>query len=174
MICRIRRGGVTGIELRLPSGVKGVRRKHNGGNPLKLLLITSLVLAATASVTFAQQTPPPTTMPSTPPVAQSQPVLPLTPVPEVMMPPGNEPSAPGHDALPPRPPGPIDAGWKGHGEHRPPPPPSKAAHFRIEDGETKIDVKCADDEPTKVCSDVLMQIIDKLSPSSDGQDDERE
>ncbi|MFF2319505.1 hypothetical protein ACFVTJ_00475 [Agrobacterium sp. NPDC058088] len=45
----------------------------------------------------------------------------------------------------------------------PPPPPSKAAHFWIEDGERKIDVKCADDEPMKACADIMMQIIDKMN-----------
>lgn len=69
--------------------------------------------------------------------------------------PANKPATPGGDASPP-------------------PPPSKAAHFWIEDGQTKIDVKCADDEPTKVCADVLMKIMDKLSPSSDAQDDEQD
>lgn len=43
------------------------------------------------------------------------------------------------------------------------PPPSKGAHFRLEQGETKIDIKCADDEPMKACSDILMQLIDKIN-----------
>ncbi|MGQ8633039.1 hypothetical protein ACUTJJ_16340, partial [Agrobacterium sp. DKPNP3] len=58
-----------------------------------------------------------------------------------------------------------EAGWRDgpHGKRMPPPPPSKAAHFRIEDGERKIDVKCADDEPMKACADIMMQIIDKMN-----------
>jgi hypothetical protein len=43
-----------------------------------------------------------------------------------------------------------------------PPPPSKAAHFRIEQGDNAIDVKCADDEPMRACSDIAMQFLDRL------------
>ncbi|MEZ2131337.1 MULTISPECIES: hypothetical protein [unclassified Sinorhizobium] len=50
--------------------------------------------------------------------------------------------------------------------HPPLPPPSKAARFRIEDGDVKIDIKCADDEPTKVCADLLLQTLDRLEGSS--------
>src|SRR6266481_3689457 len=38
-----------------------------------------------------------------------------------------------------------------------PPPPSKAAHFRIEQGDNAIDVKCADEEPMRACSDIAMR-----------------
>ena len=55
-----------------------------------------------------------------------------------------------------------------------PPPPSKAAHFRVENGDTKIDIKCADDEPTKVCAEVLLQLIDKLAAPADSTDDQRD
>ncbi len=58
-------------------------------------------------------------------------------------------------------------GFRGFRGHRPPPPPpSKAAHFRIEDGNTRIDLKCAEDEPMKVCADLLLQVMDRLQ----GQD----
>lgn len=71
------------------------------------------------------------------------------------------------DAPPPPPPhpGPKDAGPGEDGPrgHMPPPPPSKGAHFRLEQGDIKIDVKCADDEPMKACSDILMQLIDKIN-----------
>jgi hypothetical protein len=53
-----------------------------------------------------------------------------------------------------------------HGRWMPPPSRSKAAHFSIVDGNTKINIKCADDEPTKVCADLLLQILDKLSSPS--------
>ncbi|TCU28381.1 hypothetical protein EV131_102213 [Rhizobium laguerreae] len=56
-------------------------------------------------------------------------------------------------------------GFRGFRGHRPP-PPSKAAHFRIEDGNTRIDLKCAEDEPMKACADLLLQVIDRLQ----GQD----
>lgn len=46
--------------------------------------------------------------------------------------------------------------------HRPPPPPPKAAHFRIEHGDTAVDIKCADDEPMKACADFTLQLLDKL------------
>jgi hypothetical protein len=45
----------------------------------------------------------------------------------------------------------------------PPPPPSKGAHFIFERGDARIDVKCADDEPMKVCADITLQMLDKLS-----------
>jgi hypothetical protein len=43
-----------------------------------------------------------------------------------------------------------------------PPPPSKAAHFRVEQGDNGIDVKCADDEPMRACADITMQLLDRL------------
>ena len=49
--------------------------------------------------------------------------------------------------------------YRGH--HRGP-PPSKAARFRIEDGDTRIDLKCAEDEPMKACADLLLQVMDRL------------
>jgi hypothetical protein len=56
-----------------------------------------------------------------------------------------------------------DMGFRGFRGHRPPPPPpSKAAHFRIEDGNTQIDLKCAEDEPMKACADLLLQVMDRL------------
>jgi hypothetical protein len=74
----------------------------------------------------------------------------------------------GDDAAPtPPPPGPGR-----HGDHgprggrdgdRPPPPPSKAAHIRLEKGDFKLDLKCDDDEPMKTCSDIAMQLLDKVA-----------
>lgn len=55
----------------------------------------------------------------------------------------------------------YDRGFRGFHGHRPP-PPSKAAHFRIEDGDTRIDLKCAEDEPMKACADLLLQVMDRL------------
>jgi hypothetical protein len=45
--------------------------------------------------------------------------------------------------------------------HRPP-PPSKAAHFRFRKGDAVVDIKCADDEPTKSCVDAGSALLDKL------------
>ena len=39
---------------------------------------------------------------------------------------------------------------------------NKAAHIRIEDGDAAIDVKCADDDTTKACAEVTLQILDKV------------
>jgi hypothetical protein len=44
----------------------------------------------------------------------------------------------------------------------PPPPPPKGAHLRIEQGENLVDLKCADDEPTRACADVAMTFLDRL------------
>ncbi|WP_160003551.1 hypothetical protein [Rhizobium sp. 18055] len=127
------------------------------------LLLSSLALTVLAGSAFAQQPPAPPPG-AEPPVADQQ----LAPPP----PPGgpdamNAPRAPRDLAdAPRRGPGHGEFGLRGH-RPPPPPPPSKAAHFRIEDGDTKIDIKCADDEPTKACADLLLQVIDKLgSPSS--------
>ncbi len=57
-------------------------------------------------------------------------------------------------------------GFRGFRGHHPPPPLSKAAHFRIEDGNTRIDLQCAEDEPMKACADLLLQVMDRLQ----GQD----
>lgn len=108
---------------------------------MKKLVIAGAAFLIAAGSSFAQQPPPP---------------------------PGPADAGSRADAPPPPPPpgpgGPREAGWRDgpHGK-RMPPPPSKAAHFRIEDGERKIDVKCADDEPMKACSDILMQLIDKIN-----------
>ncbi|MER2279928.1 hypothetical protein ABS771_22865 [Methylobacterium brachiatum] len=44
----------------------------------------------------------------------------------------------------------------------PPPPPPKGAHFRLERGDTRIDVKCADEDSMKACADITLQLVDKL------------
>jgi hypothetical protein len=63
-------------------------------------------------------------------------------------------------------PGPEAGGPPGgprRGPDAPPPPPAKAAHFRLERGETALDVKCADDEPMKACADLTLQMLDRLA-----------
>jgi hypothetical protein len=42
------------------------------------------------------------------------------------------------------------------------PSPSKGAHFRLQDGDAAVDVKCAEDEPMKLCADITLQILEKL------------
>jgi len=138
---------------------------------MKSLIVTGLAVAALTTSAFAQ-TAAPQPAPPAPPAAQEKVnPPPHSVVPEVMNEANETPPAPmpGRDAPPPPPPGHREDGMRGH--HRPP-PPSKAAHFRIEDGRTKIDVKCADDEPTKVCADTLMQIIDKLGGGASARSDD--
>ena len=56
--------------------------------------------------------------------------------------------------------------WRGGPDRNgpPPPPPSKAAHFKIERGDIKVDVKCADDEPLAVCADMTLKMIEAITP----------
>jgi hypothetical protein len=42
-------------------------------------------------------------------------------------------------------------------------PPTKGAHIILQDGDAIVDVKCADDEPMKVCADITLQILEKLA-----------
>jgi hypothetical protein len=85
-------------------------------------------------------------------------------------PPPGGPPAPGMKAPPPPPPpggpeamddgpgGPPPSG--GPRSHRP--PPSKAAHFRLEHGDIVVDVKCADEESMKACADFTLQMLDRV------------
>ncbi len=47
----------------------------------------------------------------------------------------------------------------------PPAPPSKAAHFHVEQSDNGVDVKCADEEPMRACADITMQLLDRLGIS---------
>ncbi len=73
-------------------------------------------------------------------------------------PPSAGPRSPAPQAAPSPPPPPAGP----RREEGPLPPPSKAAHFRVEQGDNGIDVKCADDEPTRACADIAMQFLDRL------------
>ncbi|MBY5440580.1 hypothetical protein [Rhizobium leguminosarum] len=140
---------------------------------MQRLLLSGLALAALTGTAFAQQPPAPPSA-GTPPVAGDPASPPPPPSPsasdddERMMGepdarPGDRPDYRWHGRR-------GDMGFRGDGGfrgHRPlPPPPSKAAHFRIEDGNTQIDLKCAEDEPMKACADLLLQVMDRLQ----GQD----
>ena len=46
--------------------------------------------------------------------------------------------------------------------HHPAPPP-KGARFRFSRGDNTIDVRCADDEPTRACVDATVTLLDKLN-----------
>ncbi|API51170.1 hypothetical protein HFO42_04750 [Rhizobium leguminosarum] len=136
---------------------------------MQRFLLSGLALAALAGTAFAQQPPAPPSA-GTPPVV-GDPASPPPPPPnpsasdddERMMGepdarPGDRPDYRWHGRR-------GDMGFRGFRGHRPP-PPSKAAHFRIEDRNTRIDLKCAEDEPMKACADLLLQVMDRLQ----GQD----
>ncbi|MEN5300451.1 hypothetical protein ABE530_19310 [Brucella sp. TWI559] len=70
---------------------------------------------------------------------------------------------------PPRPPAPPEAGAPG----TPPPPPphggprsapDKSAHIRVEDKGYKVDVKCAEDQSTIECAEVVYKLLDRIGP----------
>lgn len=118
---------------------------------MKLLLITAAVLSLSTNLTFAQETPNP--------------------------PPNPPPKAEG-DRLPNAPsPGPREPGGDRDGDEwrmRPmadrPPPRERGARFRIENGRTTIDLRCADGEPTKDCADLLLQVLDRLQRGTSSED----
>lgn len=127
---------------------------------MKRFLLAGLALSALAGTAIAQTPPPP------PPQGAEQ----AAPSPDDAAPPRVD-ADDNDDAAPPPPPPPRDAREHGHMRpegHRPPPPPppSRAAHFHIKTGDTKIDVKCAENEPMKVCADLLLQILDRVERSS--------
>jgi hypothetical protein len=85
---------------------------------------------------------------------------------------GPRPSAPAA-APSPQPGGPITAGQApqppaGGQRTEGPPPPSKAAHFRIEQGDNAIDVKCADEEPMRACADAVPRQTRDHASADDG------
>lgn len=119
-----------------------------------ILSVSAAALVLSAAASFAQQpsdAPPP--------------------------PPDNTTAAP--ESSPPAPQaGPSDEGrpradWRRERmrDRRSLPPPSKAAHFFVQDGDVKIRIKCADDEPTKVCADLLLQMLDRLEGSASSRGD---
>ncbi|MBN9028863.1 MAG: hypothetical protein BGO05_28495 [Rhizobiales bacterium 63-7] len=127
---------------------------------MKRFLLAGLALSALAGTAIAQTTPPP------PPQGAEQ----AAPSPDDAPPPRVD-ADDNDDAAPPPPPPPREAREHGHMRpegHRPPPPPppSRAAHFHIKTGDTKIDVKCAENEPMKVCADLLLQILDRVERSN--------
>jgi hypothetical protein len=131
---------------------------------MRYLVLPILASLALGTAALAQADAPP---PSVGTPAQTG----AAPPPPPPLPPGDQMD----DAdAPPPPPG-ADLGGPpkgpkgppgGPGMRRPPPPPpSKAAHFRMRQGPLEIDAKCADDEPTKVCVDGILMLMDKLGPS---------
>jgi len=129
---------------------------------MQRLLLSGLALAASAAPASAQQ--PPAPPPAGEPPAANEPASPPAPDDERVMRHGadeqsrDRPDYRWHGSR-------GDMGFRDYRGHRLP-PPSKAARFQIEDGNTRIDLKCAEDEPTKVCADLLLQVMDRLQ----GQD----
>jgi hypothetical protein len=54
-----------------------------------------------------------------------------------------------------------------------PPPPERGARIHVENGRTRVDLRCADSDSTKECADALVQILDRLqsAPPRDRDDD---
>ena len=85
-------------------------------------------------------------------------------------PPGGRTRAPEMGAPPPPPAvrdreGEADAPPPPRGARREGSPPMRGAHFRVEQGESAVDVKCADDEPMRACADITMQLLDRAMSS---------
>ncbi|MBB5573287.1 hypothetical protein QD357_04670 [Rhizobium sp. BR 317] len=119
-----------------------------------ILSIAALTVLFSAGVGFAQQAP----NTATPTQPAQQPAQ--QPTQSETAPPANSPQPPtmgqrrpDDDAMR----GDWHRGMMGHR-----PMMSKAARFRIESGDVKIDIKCAEDEPMKACADELNQILDRL------------
>ena len=90
-------------------------------------------------------------------MAQTAAPPPPPPADESAMPNGPPPGPDADEAGPRGPKGPPG----GPGLRRPP-PPSKAAHFRLRRGDMEVDAKCADDEPTKGCVDAVILLMDRM------------
>ena len=115
-----------------------------------ILSVATVIMALSAGATLAQQ---PSDAPSPAPNALA---------PE--SPPPAQQAAPPSDEDRPR------SDWhRAHGE-RPMAYP-RAARFYVQDGDVKIRMKCAEDEPTKVCADLLLQMLDRLEGSSSSRGD---
>ena len=129
---------------------------------MKKLMIAGLALAVLTGGALAQNAAPAT--PAVPaPVAAPEPKAPPPPLPgaEAAMDdagPGTPPPPPPGGPRGNRPPPPPPGAFRGP----PPPPPSRAAHFRLERGDSALDVKCAEDEPMKACADIALQMLDRL------------
>jgi hypothetical protein len=48
--------------------------------------------------------------------------------------------------------------------HRPP-PSERGARIHVENGRTRVDLRCANSDSTKECADALVQILDRLQTS---------
>ncbi|MEN3150152.1 hypothetical protein ABCW43_22885 [Neorhizobium sp. IRAMC:178] len=125
----------------------------------RLLITAAAVLSLSANLSLAQETP--NASPGAPPQAE-------------------------RDRAPNASPGPREPGADRDGDEWRMAPMAdrrplreRGARFRIENGRTTIDLRCADGEPTKDCADLLLQVLDRLergrsSDDSDSRDDGRD
>jgi hypothetical protein len=116
----------------------------------RIIALAGVAALLSGTVAFAQTPPPPPGGPRPGPEAGAPPPPP---------PPGGPRRGPDADAPPPPPGGPQ----RSPDGLPPPPPPPKGAHFILERGDARIDVKCAGDDPTKACADITLQMLDKLT-----------
>ena len=144
---------------------------------MNILLAYSYALCPLTSVSFAQQPPAPPTNPAAKQAQPPQPVLSLTPVPEVINSPANESSATETRCSPHRD---LQAQEKQnsadmmviahhHRLHRRRPP-----IFGSRTARRKSMLHARITSRPKSVRMFLMKIMDKLSPSSDAQDDEQD
>ncbi|HYZ63745.1 MAG TPA: hypothetical protein VE650_14950 [Acetobacteraceae bacterium] len=84
------------------------------------------------------------------------------------------PGSPGGPGFPPGPPGFGEReGHGGFGEHEGHGPgmhmmrhPPRSAVFAFRRGETRVFIKCSDDEPTRACVDAASALLDKLGSTA--------
>ncbi|RMI26003.1 hypothetical protein EBE87_06375 [Pseudoroseomonas wenyumeiae] len=115
------------------------------------MLGAGLVMMGATGVALAQAPQPPA---GAPPATEAAPPPP--------------PGGPGMHRPGMRGPGPMGGFGMMHGPgpHRfgpPPPPPSKAASFNFRNGDMRIHIRCAEDEPMQNCVNAASALIDKVS-----------
>lgn len=69
----------------------------------------------------------------------------------------------------PKPPAPPEASAPGTPPPPPPhvgprPAPDKSAHIRVEDKGYKVDVKCAEDQSTVECAEIVYKLLERVGP----------
>jgi hypothetical protein len=120
-----------------------------------LMLGAGMILMGAAGAAVAQNAPPPA------PAPQAQADMPPPP-------PGGPgmrgPGMRGHG-------GPGMMGMRGPGgpemgPHHFGPPPSKAASFAIERGDTRIRIRCAENEPMQACVNAASALLDKVNAAT--------
>ena len=123
---------------------------------MKLFLASSVALALMTGAVLAQHA-----VPAPAGMAQAAPPVAGAPMPDAdgMTPPPPPPGGPRAGG-----PGPMaDRGPAGpDGRRGPPPPPPRGAHIDLQRGDLRLNLQCAEEEPTKTCADLAMQMVDHL------------